>query len=355
MQTSEWAYSAEAPTGSALFKQDANAFVVEEDLGYSPSGEGEHIFAWVEKRNANTAYVAEQLAKYCNIPLRNVTYAGRKDKHATTRQWFGLHVPGKATFDFSTWQLPGVQVLYQTRHHKKLRVGQLRGNRFTITLTQVTHPEELQKRLVSSGINGVPNYFGEQRFGLAYHSEQGLTSGGNLALAQRWLDGEQIRDRNKRNMMLSALRSWLFNECLDVRIRQGHFDQVVNGDVVMLRGSHSIFVYRGDKDVQQRFIEQDLSPALPLWGLGKLTPEDIALEHLTAALAPHRHICEALEKVGMEMDYRPTKIWPTDLECEQVDDTVTIKFSLPAGVFATSVLRECTYLRYPELTRQMAD
>ena len=170
-----------------------------------PFGEGEHQFIFVEKINNNTAFVAEQLARYTKLPLRQVTYAGRKDKYALTRQWFGLHAPGQADFDFSDFELEDVRVIKQTRHNRKLRTGQLKGNAFTITLRQVVHPEAIEERLQEIAKHGVPNYYGEQRFGVMRVNEQGeVQRGGNLAMAERMINGETIRHRNKRSMALSA-------------------------------------------------------------------------------------------------------------------------------------------------------
>ncbi len=119
LRTQHWLYSNTPPACTAALKTHPEDFVVTEDLGYSFSGDGEHQFLWVEKKLANTAWVAEQLAKFTGLPLRNVTYAGRKDKYAVTRQWFGLHAPGKPDFDFSGLELEGVKILKQERHNKK--------------------------------------------------------------------------------------------------------------------------------------------------------------------------------------------------------------------------------------------
>ena len=343
LSTSHWHYLYGEPAATALFKQHAEDFVVVEDLGYPLSGDGEHQFILVEKVNANTAFVAEALAKYTGLPLRSVTYAGRKDKYALTRQWFGLHAPGKADFDFSGFTLPGVQVLSQTRHNKKLKTGQLRGNRFTITLRETKDSDALIERLITVRDNGVPNYFGEQRFGVVRADENGeRQEGGNLILAARMVEGETIRNRNKRSMALSALRSHLFNSQLSARIEKSCFDQVLPGDALILKGSNSFFINDGsDNTVQQRYQTKDLSPSAAMWGAGKqaTTAEALALEN--EVVSTFQPVADFLAQAGLKQERRSIKIWPENLEWEQQGDTFTVCFSLPSGCFATSVLREC--------------
>ncbi len=346
LNTEHWRYASARPTCRAVFKQHPDDFIVEEQLGFTPTGEGEHQFIWVEKSNANTAFVAEQLAKFCQLPLRAVTYAGRKDKHALTRQWFGLHTPGKADIDFSHWNLAGVSILKQTRHNKKLRTGQAKANHFTICLREVTNPAEVIDALEQCR-TGVPNYFGEQRFGVSTNAEGQLSKGGNLVLAERMLAGEPIRNRNKRNMVLSALRSWLFNEVVSARIEADSFHRILPGDALMLTGSNSFFICEQPTDEElQRYQQGDLSPTAPLWGKGDSITTAAAKNFELTVCAEHIAIKEFLASVGMEQERRPIKIWPRELEWHLEGDKLTVSFALPGGCFATSVLRECVDLAY---------
>ena len=338
-----WPYYFGKPTATGIFKTHPEDFQVIEDLGYEPSGEGEHQFIWVEKTNNNTAYVAEQIARFVKLPLRQITYAGRKDKYAKTQQWFGIHAPGKPDFDFSTFDLEGVKVLGQYRHHKKLRTGQLKGNRFVITLRNVTEINSAISRLSLIGQQGVPNYYGEQRFGVMRINEQGeVQRGGNLLMAERMVNGETIRHRNKRSMALSALRSWLFNEVVATRISQGQFDQVLSGDALSLTGSNSFYIQTPEaNDSQQRYESQDISPTAPLWGKGELPSKEDAQAFEQNVTQQHPQVTEFLAQSGFEQERRPIKIWPQQLEWTHNGDTLIISFSLPSGCFATSVLREC--------------
>ncbi|MEG3766574.1 tRNA pseudouridine(13) synthase TruD [Alteromonas sp. 14N.309.X.WAT.G.H12] len=349
LSTEHWRFATTPPTSTAVFKRDPEDFVVTEDLGYALTEEGEHQFIWVEKTQANTAWVAEQLAKFTGLPLRNVSYAGRKDKYAVTRQWFGLHAPGKADFDFTSFAVPGVKVLSAHRHNKKLRTGQLKGNRFSITLRNLTESDGFIKALNYVNKHGAPNYFGEQRFGQVRIDEQGQRmEGGNLQLGARMIANEVIRNRNKRNMALSALRSWLFNEVLSQRIEQGLLDSVIPGDALMLSGSHSFFINTdNDPAFSDRYAERDLSPTAPLWGAGAPPTDQEALALEQAVASNHGPLAGFLEQTGMKQERRPIKIWPQQLEWQHKGDTVILSFSLPAGCYATTVLRECVTLISP--------
>ncbi|MEM7420513.1 MAG: tRNA pseudouridine(13) synthase TruD [Pseudomonadota bacterium] len=348
LHTDHWHYYFDKPVSTGIFKFQADDFQVVEDLGYEPCGEGEHQFVFVEKTNTNTAFVAEQLARFVKLPLRQITYAGRKDKYAVTQQWFGIHAPGKPDFDFSTFELEGVRVLKQVRHNKKLRTGQLKGNHFTITLRQVMHPEAIEERLQEIAEHGVPNYYGEQRFGVMRLNDMGeVQRGGNLVMAERMVNGEAIRHRNKRSMALSALRSWLFNEMLSTRLETEQFDTVIDGDALVLSGSNSFFMY--DKAIaderhlraQERYAEKDVCPSAPLWGKGELATKNQALALEQSVASDHSEVIDFLSQCGFEQERRAIKIWPSQLQWQSKGDTFTVSFSLPSGCFATSVLREC--------------
>lgn len=343
LDTEHWQYYFAKPVSTGIFKFQADDFQVVEDLGYEPCGEGEHQFIFIEKTNTNTAFVAEQLAKFVELPLRQISYAGRKDKYAVTQQWFGIHAPGVEDFDFSDWDLEGVRVIKQSRHNKKLRTGQLKGNHFTITLRQVVHPEAITERLEEIATHGVPNYYGEQRFGVMRLNDMGeVQRGGNLVMAERMINGETIRHRNKRSMALSALRSWLFNEVLSQRLEHNVFDTALAGDALVLSGSNSFFINRDDREQSQsRYVAKDVCPSAPLWGKGKLATEEDAANIENTVAAAHPEVTGFLSECGFEQERRAIKIWPSDLTWQSKGDSFTISFGLPSGCFATSVLREC--------------
>ena len=342
LSTSHWLYAGHSPSASALFKQSTQDFVVTEDLGFEPSGEGEHHLFYIEKENTNTAFVAEQLAKTFKQPLRNVSYAGRKDKYALTRQWFSIYAPKVKHFDINEFSLPSVTITQYTKHHKKIRTGQHKGNHFTITLRDVTDLKAVSESLQYISENGVPNYFGEQRFGVVNTTDSGSLIGGNLALAERMMNGEEIRNRNKRSMAISALRSWLFNEFISERLAQGHYHSVLLGDALNLSKSNSFFVAEEPLDeLQHRYEARDIAPTAPLWGDTQSAVSGDALAFESEISQRYAELCDFLASLNMQTARRPIKIWPANLEWTAQGDTLTINFWLPAGCFATSVLREC--------------
>ena len=135
------------PKTTALLKQEFADFIVKEDLGYEMSGEGEFVAVKIRKTDCNTLFVGEKLAKFAGISDRNMGYAGLKDRHGITEQWFCLQMPGKETPDFSQFQLEGVEILEVTRHNRKIRTGSLQGNAFEILLRGAKESDELNERL----------------------------------------------------------------------------------------------------------------------------------------------------------------------------------------------------------------
>jgi tRNA pseudouridine13 synthase len=338
-----WAYRLGKPKGNAVLKAQADDFIVTEQLGYELSGSGEHIFLWVEKQQLNTAFAAEALAKHTGLPLRQVTYAGRKDKHAVTRQWFGLHAPKGLKAPLDTLDLPGFTILSTHRHHKKLKVGQLQGNHFAITLRNVTEFDDIEQRLHYIQQHGVPNYFGDQRFGVRTNEDGSIQRGGTLALGLKMVSGEPIRNRNKQNLALSALRSAIFNSMLSARIAEGFFDEVKAGDACVLVGSNSYFIEHGDTLTASltRYQKQDISPTAALVGTAKSSVIGGIAEWEARTLKKYSNVMNTLIQRGVSSTRRAIKIWPKSLEWQRQNDKLHIQFSLPAGCFATSVLREC--------------
>ena len=334
----KWQGEHGAPICRAQFKQQAADFIVEEDLGYSPSGDGEHVFLWIEKQDTNTAFVAEQLAKFSGLPLRNISYAGRKDKYALTRQWFGVHLGSKQELEWNKFNLDKVSILDVTRNQKKLRTGGLRGNRFEICLRDLEAFDQkaLEQRLELIKKCGVLNYFGQQRFGLQ-HDE----GAGNLLMAKRMLDGEVIRNRNKRSMIISAMRAWLFNEFIEARLLAGLSTQAIIGDALNLAGSNSFFVHDGtDQNIAQRVEDRDLLITAPMWGKGNLSTQAQALELEQECAHKYASVCLQLEALGLKQERRPIRMYPENMTWQLEDKHLRLSFQLRSGCFATSVLNE---------------
>ena len=189
--------------------------------------------------------VARALAKYFKVKEGLVSYAGLKDRFAVTEQWFGVHLPGKAIYDLSDLTIDGVEVLSAKRHNKKLRIGALLGNSFELVLRKVSNTDDVLRRWAAVSLFGVPNYFGEQRFGI---------NGGNLVRALELFQGKKVKDKKKRGMYLSAARSEIFNQMISERIENNQFEALHAGDVFMLSGTQSVFLADDiDMKIEQRF------------------------------------------------------------------------------------------------------
>jgi tRNA pseudouridine13 synthase len=340
----DWHYLYGKPQSRGAFKTAAEDFQVEEVLGYELTGSGEHIYVWLEKQNLNTAYVGEQLAKQFNLPLRQVSYAGRKDKYALTRQWFGLHIPGKTDPDFNQFSLEGAKILRHIRHNKKLKTGNLKSNKFTILIRHLKPANDLMQRLEQVKEGGVPNYFGPQRFG---------NNNSNLHLGQTLLDGQTVRNRNKRNLAISALRSWLFNNTVSERVAQKHFSQPFDGDAMILSGSNSFFVSDNlDKELGERLNKRDIQLSAPLWGKGELDSRNDAQQFELDVAHSQSTLCHTLEEIGLEQQRRAISLYANNMNWQLDEGQLALQFELPTGCFATSILRELIDYHEPERTLQ---
>ncbi len=154
---------------SAIFRTEPADFFVDEILGFEPAGSGEHALLHIEKTGLNTQDVVQSLAAYAGVKLMDVGYCGLKDRHAVTEQWFCLHLPGKEGPDFSQWSLEDCEILSTTRQKRKLRIGTLKGNDFALKIRNISDKNDVESRLNIIATQGVPNYFGEQRFGPSYN------------------------------------------------------------------------------------------------------------------------------------------------------------------------------------------
>ncbi|MFA1283046.1 tRNA pseudouridine(13) synthase TruD [Citrobacter telavivensis] len=323
------------PQSTGLLKASPEDFVVVEDLGFEPDGEGEHILVRILKSGCNTRFVADALAKFLKIHVREVSFAGQKDKHAVTEQWLCARVPGKEMPDLSAFQLEGCKVLEYARHKRKLRLGALKGNAFTLVLREVSHRDEVESRLQAINTGGVPNYFGAQRFGIG---------GSNLQGALRWAQSDApVRDRNKRSFWLSAARSALFNQIVSERLKKTDFNQVVDGDALQLAGRGSWFVATQEElaELQRRVDEKELMVTASLPGSGEWGTQRDALAFEQFAIAEECELQSLLLREKVEASRRAMLLYPQQLSWNWWDDvTVELRFWLPAGSFATSVVRE---------------
>jgi len=239
--------------------------------------------------------------------------------------------PSSAGTDWNGFDLPGVRILEQGRHGRKLRRGAHSGNKFRIALRDVDAPELiLNERLELIRDSGVPNYFGEQRFG---------RDGNNLQLASELFAGKRLK-RNKRSIALSAARSYLFNHILQHRVRDGSWNRLIPGECACLDGSNSIFaVDQVDQQLQNRCAEMDIHPGGALWGGGEPVCSGDVLTLEQSAVAPFEEFQKGLA-AQMDQSRRALRLAVRGLGWEIDAPTVWLEFSLTRGGFATAVLRE---------------
>lgn len=326
-----------APVFQGLIKQSASDFRVTEMLGYALTGAGEHDFLWLEKENENTAWVAGKLAGHAGIRELDVGYSGRKDRHAITQQWFSIRRPTGEGTDWEQFSAPGVKILQQSRHDKKLRRGAHSGNHFRIAIRSDDSGDideaVVNDRLESIRERGVPNYFGVQRFG---------RNGSNLSLALALFSGRRLK-RNKRSVALSAARAFLFNHVLQQRVKDETWNHAIAGEVFNLDGTGSVFSGEEvDEKLLSRLAALDIHPTGPLWGTGELLSSSAAEKIESDTLAPFGDFTQGLQQEKVNMARRALRLAVRDLQWEFAEGALWVEFSLTSGGFATSVLREIT-------------
>lgn len=289
-------------------------FRVDERAAFEPSGEGEHLFLRIEKRGLNTNDVAANLARTFAVAPTDVSFAGMKDRHAATRQWFSVRTPRDAQHVPAAND--GWRVLESARHARKLRRGDLVGNAFGIRVHDVMGDRDaLARRLDDLRTHGVPNYFGEQRFG---------RNGANVERARAWIckRPRPAVSAFQKGLHLSTARALLFNAVLGRRVEARSWDRLILGDVAV-----------------------DGSPTGPLWGRGRSAATEDALQTETDALVVHHEWLDPLEHLGLSQERRTLALRPLNFEWSIESDRLELSFELAAGQFATALLRELGTLR----------
>lgn len=315
----------------ATIKRRAEDFIVDEELGFEPGGDGEHLFLLIEKRGLGTPELLQRIAKVFNLSPASISYSGLKDKHALTTQWFSLHLPGQ---DVDPGLLVGddCRVLRAERHHRKLRRGTHRGNRFRLVLRDLEDfSDEALRQLGRIETGGMANYFGYQRFGRA---------GDNVEQALRQLSRKRV-GRQRRGILLSSLRSYLFNQILARRISEGIWEQPLDGDVFMLRGSHSLFSETPDETLLQRYRSFDISSCASLYGDGQSLLQGQALAIEEEVFGAHAEITSCLERQRVKRQMRALRVAPEHLnyEYDAGNSCLRLELALPAGSYVTSLLQ----------------
>lgn len=330
------AYAYGPPDATAGIKQRPEHFKVTELMDVEPSGTGEHCWLWVRKCKHNTDRLAKSLARHAGVPYRDVGYSGLKDYFAVTRQWFSVRQPGGTDDIWDDFSLEGVQIERAVRHGRKIKRGTHRGNRFEIVATDLAAERcGLEQKLSRLSSEGVPNYFGAQRFGRAAQ---------NMQQTVDFLAGVQsVKDRNLRSILLSAARAWLFNTIVSARISDASWNRLYPGEPANLDGSGSTFISDGRSGEQARLSQLDIHPTAPMWGdvdTDTTKPYQQLHDWEVEQLKPFKVLMDGLVAHGLKYQRRPIRCKASALSWQFEQSQLMLKFELQRGQYATSVLRE---------------
>lgn len=301
-------YPYETPQLTGRIKQQPEDFKVSELLAFTPSGSGEHLFVHVEKTGLTTHQLIQSIADDVGISPRQIGYCGLKDKHAVTRQWLSLHLPGLK-------QKPAISgnqnllVIDSFWHDKKLRVGSHKSNRFEVIVRNINGQTTNLDKVVNTIKNyGFANYFGEQRFGSRQDNvEQALQVLNNRHKLKRL-------SRHKKSLYISSLRSELFNKIVSLRIRQGIWNLPVDGDTYMLAGSQSVFAEPLNEAIKRRYAKFDIHCAISLYGTGESTMEKESLKLENEVLGANPDMIKTLHNLKVKRALRSNRAIAKNLQ-----------------------------------------
>lgn len=325
-----------SPLGAGRLRSEPEDFIVDEDLGFAPSGAGAHVLVRVRKRGANTEWVAREIARHAGCRPGDVGFAGLKDRHAVTTQWFSVPSPRGAAYVGDTIALlthakgEGYEVLEAHAHAKKLPRGALAGNRFAIRVRDVAAADaDIAARIAAITRDGLPNFFGPQRFG---------RDGANLRKISPDLSAVHPRERT---YVLSAARSLVFNAVLADRVKDSTWCRLEAGDVANLDGKGSVFsVDAVDDELAARIAALDVHPTGPMWGKGELLSQGRVRDLELRIGSELAEACDLVIAAGMNQERRALRLAVRELGWERVGADVVLRFWLTKGSFATTVLNE---------------
>lgn len=323
------------PVGTGMLREVAQYFKVNEQLSFNPSTQGEHVFLYLQKTGLNTEEVAKKLAMHAKVPRRAVSYAGMKDRHAVTKQWFSVHLPGKEGPDWHLLEEETLRIENITRHSKKLKRGSIKFNEFDIIITRLEgDSDQFLNRAEQIKETGVPNYFMEQRFGYLCQ---------NIERVYRIFSrNEAIKNKKMRNLLLSSARSYLFNQVLNKRVADKNWDKALPGDVFMLNGTRQYFKEERISDlINKRLLEQDIHPTGPLFGVSSHASTKAVYELENQIFKEEKVFCDGLLKAKVGSARRSLRVVPEAFEFGFLsEDALRLKFKLPSGSYATALIRE---------------
>jgi tRNA pseudouridine13 synthase len=328
-------------TGGGI-KAKPSHFVVEEIPLYEPSGEGEHVYVRITREGWTTRDLQKALARLFGLRPADVGAAGLKDKHARVTQTFSLHLPDRSLAPDIVARkveeaLP-VRVEWAKRHTNKLRTGHLRGNRFRVVIAH-SEPESVLGRAQEIAEvlrkRGVPNYYGEQRFGL---EAQNVECGRDLLWGQE--PSKTRLGRWMRKLLLSAYQAYLFNEWLAARIRRGLFAELLQGDIAQVLATGGLFEVRDLEAERPKFEQGEITYTGPIYGAKMRWAEGVPGGLEREIFAREGLSIELFHKAKLQGSRRPGRLPLRELKLELHPEGLLLEFTLPKGAYATALLRE---------------
>ncbi len=321
---------------SGIMRSTPEDFQVTEINDIDLSGLGEHLWLYVQKISCNTDWVAKSLSNICQVPRRQVGFAGLKDRHAVTKQWFSIQLAKVSDIDKINSALPdGVTVHKSGKHSRKIKTGQLDANQFEIIIREINGDKaQIEANIAFILENGVPNYFGPQRFG---HDM------GNIQKCQDWFSGSyKVNSRNLKSLLISTARSHIFNCIVAKRIKDNHWNKTIQGDILQLNKSHSWFPLSDatPEEISKRLKEFDIHITAAMFGENLVQSSGLCadLENYIAEQFPIYH--QGFKKFRLKQDRRAMRIYPIDFKYEWINENLLLNFKLLPGAYATGILRE---------------
>lgn len=323
------------PGTGGTIKAAAEHFCVEERLPYAACGEGEHVYVTLRRKEWNTADIARALQKRFALKSMDVGWGGRKDKTAVATQTFSLHLPlsvSPETITRNMHDLP-FDILEIRRHRNKIKTGHVAANRFQIVVSNTGPGDLVNARSIAAALQrtGIANFYGEQRFGRQMR---------NLEQVPRLIATGRAGHGKKGRFMVSVLQSALFNIWLKQRIESGAFETMIQGDIARKTDTGGLFVVEDAAEATQRLANRRIVATGPIYGYKMMAATDRAGEMErripeTFAIAPQ--LFKALKAPGSR---RPAQLFLDDLQIQPAPEGLLFTFTLPAGAYATTVLRE---------------
>jgi tRNA pseudouridine13 synthase len=301
------------------------------------SGEGEHLWLYIQKTSNNSIWVSKQLANVCQVPQKQVAFAGQKDRHAITKQWFSIQLPKISKPEKIQSALgDGIQIIKSGKHSRKIKTGQLDANAFEIIIRDIKGDKsQIEQNITSIIQDGVPNYFGSQRFG---HDM------GNIAKCQEWFAGNyKVKSRNLKSLLISTARSHIFNLIVAKRIEQNTWDKSISGDILQLDKSHSWFPSSdaSSDELQKRLKEFDIHLSAAMWGEDLVQSQDECAQLENSIAKDFPIYQKGFEKFRLKQDRRAMRICPLEFKHLWQDaNTLQLNFKLLPGAYATGIMRE---------------